>query len=58
MWRLGETGHQSCVLLTSREKPAEIAATEGDGFPVRTLALSRLEVTAVPVLICRDSVAR
>ncbi|MEH2420813.1 MAG: hypothetical protein V7K48_07640 [Nostoc sp.] len=39
-------------------KPAEIAATEGNGFPVRTLALSRLEVTAVPVLICRDSVAR
>ncbi|MEH2273779.1 MAG: hypothetical protein V7K40_02900 [Nostoc sp.] len=55
---IGKTGHQSCVLLTSREKPAEIAATEGDGFPVRTLALSRLEVTAVPVLICRDSVAR
>ncbi|WP_335176038.1 hypothetical protein [Nostoc sp.] len=34
------------MLLTSREKPAEIAATEGDGFPVRTLALSRLEVTS------------
>ncbi|MDF5734253.1 MULTISPECIES: NB-ARC domain-containing protein [unclassified Nostoc] len=46
LWRLGETGHQSCILLTSREKPAEIAALEGDGLPVRTLTLSGLEVTA------------
>lgn len=46
LWRLGETQHQSCVLLTSREKPAEIAALEGDGLPVRTMALSGLEVTA------------
>jgi WD40 repeat protein len=46
LWRLGETGHQSCVLLTSREKPPQIAALEGDGLPVRTLALSGLEVTA------------
>ncbi|MBE8969357.1 NACHT domain-containing protein [Nostocales cyanobacterium LEGE 12452] len=46
LWRLGETGHQSCVLLTSREKPTEIAALEGDGLPVRTLALSGLEVAA------------
>ncbi|MCC5641660.1 hypothetical protein LC607_01530 [Nostoc sp. CHAB 5824] len=46
LWRLGETGHQSCVLLTSREKPTEVAALEGDGLPVRTLALSGLEVAA------------
>jgi len=46
LWRLGETQHQSCVLLTSREKPAEIAALEGDQLPVRTLALSGLEVAA------------
>ncbi|MDZ7951185.1 NB-ARC domain-containing protein [Nostoc sp. DedQUE09] len=46
LWRLGETGHQSCVLLTSREKPNEIAALEGDALPVRTLALSGLEVAA------------
>ncbi|MEH2378243.1 MAG: NB-ARC domain-containing protein [Nostoc sp.] len=42
LWRLGETKHQSCVLLTSREKPTEVAATEGDGLPVRTLSLSGL----------------
>ncbi|QKQ75422.1 WD40 repeat domain-containing protein [Nostoc sp. TCL240-02] len=46
LWRLGETGHQSCVLLTSREKPAQVAALEGNGLPVRTLALSGLEIAA------------
>ncbi|BAY41984.1 WD-repeat protein (plasmid) [Nostoc sp. NIES-2111] len=46
LWRLGETQHQSCVLITSREKPAQIAALEGDALPVRTLALSGLEVAA------------
>lgn len=46
LWRLGETQHQSCVLITSREKAAEIAALEGDQLPVRTLALSGLEVAA------------
>ncbi|MGV0103220.1 NB-ARC domain-containing protein [Nostoc sp. DSM 114167] len=45
LWRSGETGHQSSVLLTSREKPPEVAALEGDGLPVRTLVLSGLEVT-------------
>ncbi|MGB3200303.1 MAG: hypothetical protein WBA99_05345 [Nodosilinea sp.] len=37
--RLGEIAHQSCVLITTREKPQEIAAQEGDLFPVRTLPL-------------------
>ncbi|OYQ64428.1 hypothetical protein B9G53_12040 [Pseudanabaena sp. SR411] len=46
LWRMGETSHQSCVLITSREKPAEVAALEGDGLPVRTLALSGLEFIA------------
>ncbi|PZO39369.1 MAG: hypothetical protein DCF19_13960 [Pseudanabaena frigida] len=46
LWRLGETSHQSCVLITSREKPAEVAALEGDGLLVRTLALSGLEIAA------------
>ncbi|MBD2413878.1 hypothetical protein FACHB389_27170 [Nostoc calcicola FACHB-389] len=46
LWRLGETRHQSCIVLTSREKPTQVAALEGDGLPVRTLALSGLEVAA------------
>ncbi|MDF5711913.1 MAG: NB-ARC domain-containing protein [Nostoc sp. S4] len=46
LWRLGETKHQSCILLTSRKKPPEVTALEGDGLPVRTLGLSGLEVAA------------
>ncbi len=37
--RLGEIGHQSCVLITTREKPQEIAAQDGELLPVRTLSL-------------------
>ncbi len=36
---VGETVHQSCLLLTSREKPAEIAMLEGEGSLVSTLQL-------------------
>lgn len=46
LWRIGETSHQSCVLITSREKPAEVIALEGEGFSVRTLALYGLEIAA------------
>jgi hypothetical protein len=46
LWRLGETQHQSCLLLTSREKPTEVATLEGDSLPIRTLVLSGLEVAA------------
>ncbi len=41
--RLGEIAHQSCVLLTTREKPQEIAAQEGDLLPVRTLYLEGVD---------------
>ncbi|MEI2582591.1 NB-ARC domain-containing protein [Scytonema sp. PRP1] len=34
--RIGEVPHQSCVLLTSREKPREILPLEGDRTGVRT----------------------
>ncbi|MEP0752771.1 AAA family ATPase [Trichocoleus sp. Lan] len=42
---IAETAHQSCLVLTSREKPAEVGILEGvvDGnsaLPVRTLQLS------------------
>jgi hypothetical protein len=36
---MGEVGHQSCVLLTSREKPAEIATLEGVESTVRSFRL-------------------
>ncbi|XGV94747.1 MAG: AAA family ATPase [Leptolyngbya sp. BL-A-14] len=40
---IGETVHQSCVLLTSRERPREIAFLEGQNLPVRTLRLRGLQ---------------
>lgn len=37
--RIGEVQHQSCLLLTSREKPREVAHLEGDRSPVRSWPL-------------------
>ncbi len=42
--RVGETSHQSTVLLTSREKPNEIALLAGETLPVRFLQLSGLQL--------------
>ncbi|MEA5551959.1 NB-ARC domain-containing protein [Anabaena cylindrica UHCC 0172] len=42
-----EVSHQSCLLLTSREKPRGLALKEGQNFPVRSLqlrGLSELEI--------------
>lgn len=44
--RVGEIPHSSCLLLTSREKPAEIAALEGETLPVRSFVLSGLDLAA------------
>jgi hypothetical protein len=43
---LGRTNHQSCLLLTSREKPTEISQLEGINAKVRTLMLAGLEPAA------------
>lgn len=40
--RIGTERHQSCLLLTSREKPNEIAALEGETSPIRCLQLRGL----------------
>lgn len=37
--RLGEAEHQSCLIITSREKPAQIAALEGPASAVRSIYL-------------------
>ncbi|MBF2027490.1 MAG: NACHT domain-containing protein [Oscillatoriales cyanobacterium C42_A2020_001] len=37
---LGESYHQSCIILTSREKPAEVGMLESDDGWVRSLYLS------------------
>ncbi len=41
--RVAETEHQSCLLLTSREKPRALVALEGSGTPVRSLRLDGLD---------------
>ncbi len=38
--RIGAASHRSCLMLTSREKPQEIAYMEGGTSPTRTLQLS------------------
>jgi WD40 repeat protein len=42
--RVGEVTHQSCLVLTSREKPKEVALLEGETQPVRSIPLSGLKV--------------
>lgn len=41
--RVGEERHQSCLVLTSREKPKEIALLEGKTLPIRSFPLSGLK---------------
>ncbi|MGB3192297.1 MAG: NB-ARC domain-containing protein [Limnoraphis sp.] len=49
--RLGETRHQSCLLLTSREKPREIAALEGKSLDVHSIQLMGLATEDCQALI-------
>jgi DNA-binding MarR family transcriptional regulator len=44
--RIGEASHQSCLVLTSREKPEELAVLEGEILPVRSLQLTGLQQLA------------
>jgi len=41
--QMGETAHQSCLLLTSREKPAYLVPLEGSHSHVRALRLAGLD---------------
>jgi WD40 repeat protein/transcriptional regulator with XRE-family HTH domain len=54
--RVAETGHQSCWLLTSREKPVDLVPLEGDRAPVRTLRLAQLEASACQQLLTEKGV--
>jgi WD40 repeat protein/transcriptional regulator with XRE-family HTH domain len=49
--QVAQTEHQSCLLLTSREKPIELVPLEGSRMPVRSLRLSGLERAAGEQLI-------
>ena len=44
--RIGEIRHQSCLILTSREKPREINLLENQAGPVRLLELNGLDYLA------------
>src|SRR5437868_4676093 len=48
---VAQTAHPSCLLLTSREKPAELRALEGHQSPVRSLRLLGLEASACEQLL-------
>ena len=54
--RIGETAHQSCLLLTSREKPADLVPLEGSRSPVRALRLAGLDGRAGALLLAEKEV--
>ncbi|MEC4811681.1 MAG: NB-ARC domain-containing protein [Scytonema sp. PMC 1069.18] len=62
--RVGESTHQSCLLLTSREKPKEIALLEGKTLCVRSFCLSGLnsvdgqEILAIKGITASESELR
>ncbi|MBD3884982.1 pentapeptide repeat-containing protein [Phormidium tenue FACHB-886] len=43
--KVSELQHNSCLILTSREKPKEVAALEGETLPVRSLQLKGLSLS-------------
>src|SRR5436190_3709680 len=49
--QMAHTGHQSCLLLTSREHPAALRALEGRRALVRSLRLAGLEASACAQLL-------
>ena len=42
--KVAEAGHESCLLLTSREKPKQVALLEGKNLPVKVLHLGGLNL--------------
>src|SRR5207253_10255315 len=55
--QVAQTGHPSCLLLTSREKPAALRALEGRRTLVRSLRLSGLEATACEQLLAEHEIS-
>jgi WD40 repeat protein/transcriptional regulator with XRE-family HTH domain len=49
--RLGETSHQSCMLVTSREQPPELVPLEGEHAAVRALRPGPLDEAACRTLL-------
>jgi WD40 repeat protein/transcriptional regulator with XRE-family HTH domain len=55
--KCAETQHQSCVLITSREKPDFLVALEGSQSPVRAFRLARLDVASCEKLLGEKGIA-
>ncbi|HEX6553860.1 MAG TPA: NB-ARC domain-containing protein [Ktedonobacteraceae bacterium] len=55
--RVAETEHQSCWLLTSREKPGELVSLEGNRAPVRALRLARLDAASCKQLLAEKGIS-
>src|SRR6266702_239757 len=55
--RIAGTEHQSCLLLTSREKPSDLVPLEGSRAPVRVLRLGRLDTDACQQVLAEKEVA-
>src|SRR5260370_24674229 len=53
---MGEIRHQSCLLLPSREKPADLVPLEGSRSPVRALRLAGLDAEAGVQLLAEKDV--
>ena len=51
---VGDSPHQSCLIVTSREKPAGLAYREGKAAPVRSLQLAGLSVSAGQAVVKRQ----
>lgn len=49
--QVGETVHQSCLILTSREKPQEVRLLEGEKLAIRSLQLAGLKTTEGQILL-------
>src|SRR5260370_74565 len=55
--RVAETEHQSCLLLTSPEKPSDLVPLEGRRAPVRALRPARLGAEACQQLLVEKGAA-
>ncbi len=54
LYRVAESGHQSCLLLTSREKLSNLTPEEGNLCPVRSLRLAGLETSACEQILAEQ----
>ena len=53
---IGQTNHQSCLLLTSREKPSGLTAIEGENLLTRTFQLQGLSTKEVQQIFANKGV--